>query len=350
MKSLIKPPKLHPGDKIAAITLSWGGPGTFPYRFEIGKQRLEELFGLQVEPTKHALKSAEWIYHNPRARADDLMEAFEDPSIKGIIATLGGDDSIRLLPFVELDTIKNNPKVFMGYSDTTVSHFLCLRAGLSSFYGPDVMASFAENVAVHDYTIQGVRKTLFSNEVIGVIPPNKEGWTAELLDWADESHQNTARKLNPPTGWNFMGNCENTCTGRLIGGCIETLQFLNGTPLWPEPSFWDQSILFIEMSIEGMTPNALLWFMRNLAAQDILHRLSGILFSKPPGTHMTAKQFSEYDQALLKVFTEYEIPLIPIVSWMDFGHSAPMWPLPYGALCEINPLTKTVSILEKGVV
>ena len=94
MKALIKAPKLNVGDKVAVITLSWGGPGTFPNRFEAGKQRLEEIFGLQVVPTKHALKSAEWIYQNPKARADDLMEAFLDPSIKGIITTIGGEDSL----------------------------------------------------------------------------------------------------------------------------------------------------------------------------------------------------------------------------------------------------------------
>jgi muramoyltetrapeptide carboxypeptidase LdcA involved in peptidoglycan recycling len=124
MQPLIKPPKLNYKDTVAAITLSWGGPATFPYRFEVGKQRLEEIFGLRVIPTKHAFKSAEWIYENPKARADDLMEAFLDPNIKGIISNIGGDDSLRLIPFIDFNIIKNNPKVVMGYSDTTVTHFI----------------------------------------------------------------------------------------------------------------------------------------------------------------------------------------------------------------------------------
>lgn len=90
-----------------------GGPGAFPDRFQLGKQRLESIFGLKIIPTKHALCEPEWIYWNPKARADDLMEAFLDPEIKGIISTIGGDDSIRLLPFVDLEIIRKNPKVFI---------------------------------------------------------------------------------------------------------------------------------------------------------------------------------------------------------------------------------------------
>ncbi len=349
MKQLIKPSKLNPGDKVAAITLSWGGAGTFPYRFEIGRQRLEQIFGIQVIPTKPALKSAEWIYKNPKARADDLMESFSDPTIKGIISMIGGDDSIRLIPFVDLNVIKNNPKVFMGYSDTTVTHFMCLKAGLSSLYGPAIMTAFAENVAMHDYTIQGIHKTLFSNEVVGAIPQNNEGWTTEFLDWADVNNQSIKRILNSPADWNFIGNNEHVCKGRLIGGCLESLQFLNGTELWPNLSVWEQSILFLETSEAGIEPGGVTRFLRNLAAQGILSSLNGILFSKPGGKHMTAESFPKYDQSLLKVFEEYDLPLIPIVTCMDFGHSDPMWTLPYGALTEINPISKTVTILENSV-
>ncbi len=349
LAQLIKPPKLNRGDKVAAITLSWGGPGSFPYRVEIGKRRLEEIFGLQVVPTPHALKSAEWIYKNPAARADDLMAAFLNPGIKAIISTIGGDDSMRLIPFIDLNVIKKNPKIFMGFSDTTVTHFMCLKAGLSSFYGPGIMTSFAENVAMHNYTIQGILKTLFSSDVIGPIPYNTEGWTNELLDWSDERNQNIRRGMQPPTEWNFIGNKQAICRGRLLGGCLEVLQFLNGSALWPDLSMWDQAILFLETSEEGIEPIAVTRFMRNLAAQGILSRLNGILFSKPGGKAMTSAQFPEYDQALVKVFEEYQIPLIPIVTGMDFGHSSPMWILPYGALAEINPNQKIVSTLENAV-
>lgn len=349
LDNLIKPNKLNPGDKVAVVSLSWGGAGTFPYRFSVGKQRLESIFGLEVVPSEHALRDAAWIDRNPKARADDLMAAFLDPSIKAIISSIGGDDSIRLLPFVDLKVIQQNPKIFLGYSDTTVTHFQCLKAGLGTFYGPAVMVSFAENVAMHDYTIAGIRKTLFSNEIIGQIPQNTEGWTTERLEWDVSANSKVQRKLRPATGWNFIGNLEKTCQGRLIGGCVEVLQSINGTDLWPDITVWEQSILFLETSEEGIEPIAVLRFLRNLGAQGILAKLSGIMFSKPGGYLITAERFKEYDTAILKAFEEYELPLIPIVTQMDFGHSDPMWILPYGAITTIDPIAKTVTIMDGGV-
>ncbi len=137
---MIKPRKLQQGQTVAAVTLSWGGPGTFPHRYEVGKRQFEAEFGLRVVEMPHALRDPDWIARNPAARADDLMQAFADPSIAGIVSTIGGDDSIRLLRYLDLDVIRNNPKVFLGFSDTTVTHFAAYRAGLVSFYGPSFMA------------------------------------------------------------------------------------------------------------------------------------------------------------------------------------------------------------------
>ena len=125
----MKPQMLRPGSRIAAISLSWGGPGAIPYRYEIGKQQFEEAFGVTVIETEHALRDADWLARNPKARADDLMTAFVDETIDGIISTIGGEDSIRTLPYLDLDLIRNNPKVFMGFSDTTISHAACFKSG-----------------------------------------------------------------------------------------------------------------------------------------------------------------------------------------------------------------------------
>jgi muramoyltetrapeptide carboxypeptidase LdcA involved in peptidoglycan recycling len=117
------------------------------------------------------------------------MEAFSDPSVKAIISNIGGDDSIRMLPYIDLDIIRNNPKIFLGFSDSTITHFICLKAGLSSFYGTSLLVGFAENVSMHDYQISDIKRTLFSSSVIGLIQPNQEGWTTEFLDWFDPSLQ-----------------------------------------------------------------------------------------------------------------------------------------------------------------
>jgi len=305
MKTLIKPSKLISGDTIAAISLSWGGAGLFPDRYAIGKNRLKEIFGLNVIETKHALRDPEWIYNNPQARAADLMDAFNNPDIKGIFSIIGGDDSIRLLPYIDYDVIRRNPKIFLGFSDTTVTHFICLKAGIATFYGPAILTAFAENVKMHQYTIDSLNKNIFTNDIIGVLPQNTEGWTAEFLDWGVTSNQKISRKLNPPDSWRFIQG-DGKVEGQLIGGCVEVLQFIIGTEIWPELSVWDNTILFLETSEEGMPPRQVEWFLRNLGAQKILQRISGLLFSKPGGHLINSGDFKKYDDCILKVLKEFD--------------------------------------------
>ncbi|EHL31963.1 S66 family peptidase [Legionella drancourtii] len=350
MQQLIRPKKLNPGDKIAVISASWGGPGTFPYRYEVGKQRLESVFGLEVVEMPHALKDADWIYQNPKARAEDLMQAFLDPTIKGIFSTIGGDDAIRLLPYIDFEIIRKNPKIVLGYSDSTVLHFICLKAGIASFYGTSVMTGFAENVAMHKYTVSAIKKSFFSTHKIGAIPKPSEGWTKEYLDWQKPSNQQIQRKLEPKMKWEFIGCTDKIVQGRLLGGCVEVLQFINATEIWPSLDIWDGCILFLETSEEGVAPLFLKRFLRNLAAQGILAKIAGILFSKPGGQHILAPQFKDYGKAILDIFEEYQLPQVSVVVNMDFGHSDPMWVMPYSCLAEINPMEETVSLLEGMVI
>lgn len=182
MFSLIKPRKLKVGDKIAAVTLSWGGPGAYPYRYLIGKDKIEKTLGLKVVEMKYTLADPDWLYENPKARAEDLMAAFEDKSIKAIISTIGGSDSVRILEYIDLGVIKKNPKTLLGYSDTTITHMACLKAGLMSYYGPSIMSSFGENVEPFAYMIDSVKRTLFSSEPIGPLKCSQE-WTDQYLNW-----------------------------------------------------------------------------------------------------------------------------------------------------------------------
>ena len=113
---MIKPKMLNKGDKIAIVSLSWGGLGDekLIHKYYIAKERLENEFGLEVVTMPNALKGSEFVYNHPELRAKDLMDAFMDESIKGIFCAIGGDDSIRMLPYINYEIIKNNPKIFMG--------------------------------------------------------------------------------------------------------------------------------------------------------------------------------------------------------------------------------------------
>ncbi|HSL43237.1 MAG TPA: S66 peptidase family protein [Anaerolineales bacterium] len=346
---MIKPKRLQPGDTVAAISLSWGGPGTFPHRYKAGKQQLQNEFGLRVIETPNALREADWIYKNPKARAEDLIGAFADPSIKAIISTIGGDDSIRILPFLDLEVIRANPKIFMGYSDTTISHLVCFRAGLVSFYGPAMMTGFAENGGMFPFMINSLRRTLFSTEPVGEIKPNANGWTVEQLDWAVPENQSRRRQLTPSTGWKFIQGTGKR-QGHLIGGCLEVLDFLRGTDFWPEPAAWQNAIFFLETSEDAPPPALLKYILRSYASMGILHQLSGILFGRPGG-NIPLEQFKEYDDVLRQVVTEEEgLSELPIVTHMDFGHTDPMFVLPYGIRAEIDCKAQTFTILENAVI
>jgi len=221
---MIKPRKLRRGDKVAAVTLSWGGPAEFPARYQAGKRQLQDEFGVTVVEMPNTLRDDAWLYRHPQARADDLMQAFADPSIAGIISTIGGDDSIRLLPFLDLDVIRAHPKVFMGYSDTTITLMAGFQAGLVTFYGPAIMSGFAENGGMFPYMVDSVRRTLFSSAPIGRVAPNTEGWTVEFLDWAEPENQARRRKLTRSTGWKFLQG-SGVRRGRLVGGCLEVFDW-----------------------------------------------------------------------------------------------------------------------------
>ncbi len=213
----IKPKRLRPGSRIAAISLAWGGPSAIPHRYQIGKQQLEEELGVTVVETEHALREADWLAKNPKARAHDLMAAFADATIDGIVSTIGGDDSIRTLPYLDLDLIRNNSKVFMGYSDTTISHAACFKAGIVSFYGPSLMAGFAENGGMFPYMAGSLRRTLFSAEPIGVIEPNRAGWTVEYLPWENPENQSTKQQLLKTDSKQVSQNMQPCNNGALRG-------------------------------------------------------------------------------------------------------------------------------------
>ena len=193
---MIKPKKLKKGDKVAIVSLSSGlaGEEMFRHRYELGKKRLEQL-GFNVVTMKNALKGIEYLYNHPEKRAEDFMDAILDKDIKGVICNIGGDDTIRLLPYIDFEAIANNPKVFMGYSDTTINHYMMQKAGVVSYYGPAVMTDFAENNNMHTYTLKYINEVLLENRE-DIVIKSSDKWTSEYLDWAIEENDNIPRKMN----------------------------------------------------------------------------------------------------------------------------------------------------------
>lgn len=286
----------------------------------------------------HTLADPGFVASNPHARADDLHMAFADPAIDGIVATIGGDDSIRLLPLLDLELIRANPKVVLGYSDTTVTHLACLRAGLQTFYGPSIMAGFGENAGLHDYLRAGVGRMLFSGDPPGRWPPNTEGWTIEMPDWADPDAQAHARQLQPCTDWRWLSSATATIEGPLLPACMEVLDWLRGTDWWPPLG---GAVLALETSEEAPPPDAVSRLLRSLATMGELQRVAGLLFARPGG--VGADQHLAYDAAITRVVhDEQGLDGLPVVTNVDFGHTDPMWTLPVGAPVRVDSTDRTV--------
>ncbi len=340
-----KPRRLSPGDTVATVSLSWGGAGDreLRWRYALGKRRLEEQFGLRVVEMPHTLAGAEYLYRHPEARAADWMEALADPQIRGVFSCIGGEESIRLLPFLDWDCLRANPKVFLGYSDSTIAHLVCTKAGVTSFYGPSVLGEFAENVDMFSYTAAWFRRVLFCAEPPGEVPAAAE-WTGERLAWTEENQH--IRKRTQTNGGYEVLQGRGKARGRLLGGCLEVLEMAKGAEIWPDRSVWEGALLFFETSEDCPTPQNVAYELRNYAAQGILQRASGILWGKPLGE----RHKEAYRQALLQVIRdECGLTDLPVFYNMSFGHNQPMCCLPYGVTAELDCDRGTFTLLESGV-
>jgi muramoyltetrapeptide carboxypeptidase LdcA involved in peptidoglycan recycling len=345
MLQLAKPAKLRRGNKVAAVSLSWGGAGDpdILWRYEVGKKRLQEVFGLEVVEMPNTLMGTEYLSLHPEKRAEDFMQAFQDESIKGIFTCIGGNESIRLLPYIDFEIIRKNPKVFIGYSDTTISHFMCLKGGLCTYYGASILAQLGENGKIFDYTKEWIDKTLFDSSIIGSIPPSS-GWTSEFLPWNIENKDST-RQLKSGEGYELVQGTGKV-RGRLIGGCIEIMEMMKSTSLWPPKEAFDDAILFLDTSEDTPSPTYVEYWLRNYGTQGILNQIKGILWGKPYDNCY----YEEYKEVIKKVVAdELGLTDLPILYNMNFGHTDPMMCLPYGALAEIDCSSRCFTILESGV-
>jgi muramoyltetrapeptide carboxypeptidase LdcA involved in peptidoglycan recycling len=343
---MIKPEHLKCGDKAAIVSLSKGtlGEPWAMHKLVIAKERLENDFGVQVVVMPNALKGIEYLDEHPEARASDLMDAFRDKEIKAIFNAIGGDDSIRLLPYIDFDVIKNNPKIFTGFSDTTSNHMMMYKAGLVSYYGASIMTNFAEYVKINDYTLQMIRDTLFDPKPMLEIPSAPYWYDDEDEKiWWKEENINTLRQYHPEEIGYEIVQGSGIVEGVLLGGCIDVFIELTGTPIWPKVDEWQGKIMFLETSEEDMSCDYLTWILRNLQAQGIFDVIKGVLAGKPA----RRSKYEPYKDVYKKVIgKEAGHPEIPIMYNVNFGHAEPIGIIPYGLKCRLDADNKTLTLLE----
>lgn len=346
--------KLSPGDTVAIVSLSRGilGEPFAKHQLELGRKRLES-FGLNVEWMPHALKGEAYLQAHPEKRAEDLLIAFEDSTIKGIICAIGGDDTYRLTPYLltpdHQGIIRNNPKFFMGYSDTTINHLLLYQLGIHSFYGLSFLTDFAElDANMLEYSSKAFRH-IFTEEPF-VYTPSPE-WYEERSDFS-KSQINIPRQRHRETRGFELLQGPTQFSGVLLGGCIESMYDLivgyrhpdkvkvnQQYRLFPSEDVWEDTIMFLETSEEKPSPEFLRQMLEEFKRRNIFDRVNGIIVGKP--------QDEVYYDAYRTIYQEVIPEHISVVYNLNFGHAYPKMLLQYGARAIIDVQRQRLEIERK---
>ena len=312
------PKKLKIGDEIRVIAPSRSLKILDFQRNENAKRRLEEL-GFKVTFSKYANESDEYKCPPLENRISDLHDAFLDKNVKAILTAIGGYNSNQLLKYIDYDIIKNNPKIFCGYSDiTALSNSIYAKTGLVTYSGPH-FSSFGMNKGL-EYTIDYFNKILMENDEVNIIASEK--WSNDAW-WKNQDDRNLIKNEGM-----FVIN-EGCSEGQIIGGNLCTLNLLKGTEFMPDIK---NKILFIED--DDMAGNKFqLEFDRNL--QSLLHlpnadKIKGIILGR---AEISCDMNREKWIKIIK--SKKELENIPVICGCDFGHTTPTITFPIGGKAKI---------------
>ena len=344
------PPPLERGDRIAVVAPSSGAAAEVSHVYERGLQRLREVFDLEPVEFPTTTKDSEYLAAHPEERARDIEEAFADPDIRGAIATIGGDDQLRILRHLDPGVLQEHPTRFFGYSDNTNLALYLWNLGIVSYQGPAVLVQLAMGGGMHEYTVEGVERAFFE-ESIGAVEPAKQ-FTDETLDWADPANLERSPELEANPGWRWHDPAgSEPVTGRLWGGCLETLstQLMAGRYL-PEPEMLDGAVLFFETSEELRAASWVKEVLLSMGERGLLERFDAVLVGRaktrthlenPPPEERAAHR-SRQREAIREVLEIYT-PEIPVVFEFDCGHTDPIVPVPIGAEATVDPREERVA-------
>ncbi len=337
-----KPAKLNKGDIVAIVSPSWGGPSVFPHIYENGLKVLQE-WGLKIKEFPTARMDAAFTRANPQVRAKDINDAFADPEVKAVFALIGGDDSVRILPFLGKKVIAENPKILIGYSDTSTLHTFLNLQGLVTFYGPSIMAGFSQMDSLPESFKNHVREILFEPKESYDYKPYQK-YCDGYPDWANKKNLGKVNSMKSDDGWHWLqGNGK--VQGELFGGCIEVLEMMKATVFWPTQDFWKGKIFFLETSEEKPSIHYIDHVLRNYGMLGVFDKISGFIFSR--ARDYSDEEKKELEEKIVSIVArEFGKPNLPIVANFDVGHTDPQLVLPLGVKAEIDCVTKQVKLVE----
>lgn len=327
------------------VSPSWGGPALFPDVFERGLRTLREDLGLDVVEMPNTRATPKALHRDPGLRVADLEAAFADDSIRAIFASIGGDDSVRLLPRLDLAALARRPKIVMGYSDTTTLLVALSLEGLVTFHGPSVMAGWAQAHAFPPAFLAQARALLFEGEAIAY--SRYDVWSDGYPDW---SKLNRIGQVKPPhrdDGPRVVQG-RGRVRGALVGGCVEVLEMMRGTPWFPPVDRFAGRVLFLETSEDKPPPQRVRELLRSYGVAGILSRLRALLVGRPYG--YTREEKRALDREIVGVVAgEMGLDQLPIVTNLEFGHTDPQIILPLGVGIEVDADTGGLRLVEPAV-
>lgn len=314
MKTIL-PNKLKRGDKVMVVAPSNSLSLISKETRLIADKRFSKM-GLELSFAKNVDELDEFDSSSIESRVSDLHEAFSDESIKGVFVVIGGFNCNQLLRYLNWDLIKNNPKVFVGYSDTTaLQNAIYAKTGLVTYSGP-AYSTFGQKL-YFDYTLKYFKKCLLNDKEFNILP--SESWSDD--NWYLDQEN---RKLLKNDGWLVINDGE--ARGTILGANICTLNLLQGTEYFPNIS---NSILFLEDDAESKLVN----FDRDL--QSLIHlpnfdKVKGIVI----GRFQNASEMKT-EHLIKAIKSKTELSHIPVLVNVDFGHTNPMITFPIGGEAQL---------------
>src|SRR5215475_4320397 len=340
---LVRPPKTRPGDRIAVVSPSFAAAGAFPAVHEQAMRRLTEVTGLiPVEyPTTRMAGAA------PKARAADINAAFADPAVRGVLAVIGGEDQITVIPHLDAELARGDPKPFLGMSDNTNLHHWLWANGVASFYGGSSQVHLGPGPGVDDVHARSLRAALVSGGTLEITDP---GESEDIgLDWGDPRALSSFGEREPTEPWSWHGPARSV-TGRSWGGCLEVIEeILTAGRLPFGPDVFDDGVLLIETSEELLPARNVGWIVRSLGERGILAAVGAVLVGRPPVSDFTrrpsaaerARLRAGQRDVVVELISRYNPEAIVCVG-IPFGHTRPQWILPHGGTITVDGTARRV--------
>ncbi|MDO8149993.1 S66 peptidase family protein [Isoptericola sp. b408] len=340
---LISPRKPAPGDKVAVVSPSFAAPGFAPAVHEQAMERLQEITGLvPVEyPTTRRLGAT------PQDRAADLNTAFGDPEIRAVLATIGGEDQITVIPHLEADLVRADPKPFLGYSDNTNLLSWLWTHGVAGYYGGSTQVHLGPGPSVDPVHAASLRAALLTGERLEITEPGEAEDFG--VDWQDPAALTSFGDREPTEPWTWAGP-ERSVTGRTWGGCLEVIEWILTAGRFPaDPAVVQGGVLLLETSEELPPAREVGFVVRSLGERGLLDAVDAVVVARPPTTSFEveltpterAVKRAEQRDVVIETVQRYN-PEAVIVVGVPFGHTRPQWILPYGGMLTVDGAERRV--------